>query len=199
MLHRIQIVSENRCRRWTEQPCNFMYSFQLSNQIFKRSDTNKPQSKNMCILFLSIREVARTKTFANILSNQVVQYWGTKFLCLTNSWRSCTILNTASGLASFSAFLDIVISSSCFGPNHWETMLAISFGDFENFPHPFWTTYGTFPASCNFGTKIWHEEDVTINLRATKYVWFSKFSSYKVYARVLLEESGRSVITCPAM
>lgn len=89
-------------------------------------------------------------------SNQDVHNWGIKFLCRTNSWRSCTILNTASGLASLSAFSDMVTSSCCFGPNHWDTILAISFGDFENFPHPFSTTYGTFPASWNsqiFGRK----------------------------------------------
>lgn len=87
---------------------------------------------------------------------QVVQeYWGTKVLCLTSSWRSCTILNTAPGLASFSAFIDIVLSSSAFGPNHCATMFAISCGDFENLPQPFSTTYGTFPTSCKNKQRWW--------------------------------------------
>lgn len=81
---------------------------------------------------------------------EVVQvYWVTKLLCLTSSCRSWTILNTASGLASFSATCDMAASSFAFGPNQPPTIFAISFGDFENFPHPFSTTYGTFPASCN--------------------------------------------------
>lgn len=48
----------------------------------------------------------------------------------------------------------MAFSSSAFGPNHWATILAISFGDFENLPHPFSTTYGTFPASCNGNWKL---------------------------------------------
>jgi hypothetical protein len=58
------------------------------------------------------------------------------------------ILNTASGRASFRQFWDITRSSSDLGPNQSATIFAICFGDFENFPHLFSTTYGTLPASC---------------------------------------------------
>jgi hypothetical protein len=53
---------------------------------------------------------------------------------------SFTISKTALGCASLSAFCEYFFRSSLSGPNHLATILAASFGSFENSPAPLSTT-----------------------------------------------------------